>query len=61
MKHREFKAHGFRFAIVGSNNNNFKWQAIVFDTDYNAWVRICYYANTQNELKDFVKECYKSF
>lgn len=61
MKHREFTAHGLKFAIVDSNNSNFKWQAMVFDTHYNAWVRTCYYSNTQNELKDDVKEYYMSF
>lgn len=56
MKHREFTAHGVKFAIVESNNANFKWQAMVFDKNYNAWVRTRYYANTQEELKENIKE-----
>lgn len=53
---REFKVNDVQFAIVESNNADYRWQAMVFDTHYNAWVCTKYYANTQTELKDKVKE-----
>lgn len=58
MKNREFKVNGKRYAIVESNASYVvgKWQAKVFDTRYNAWVCTCFYANTQAELKEKVKD-----
>lgn len=56
MKNREFKVNGKKYYIVESNNAYWKWQAIVFDTKYNGWVRTSYYANTQAELKEEVRE-----
>ena len=56
MKNREFKANKERYYIVESNNANWKWQAIKFDTVLKAWIRTIYYANTQAELKEIVRE-----
>ena len=58
MKNREFKANGKRYTIVESNAiyAGGKWQAMLFDTRYNAWLRTNHYANTQSELKEKVKE-----
>lgn len=58
MKNREFKAGGKRYAIVESNAiyAGGKWQAMLFDTRYNAWVRTSFYANTQSELKEKVRD-----
>ena len=58
MKNREFTANGVKFVIVESNNADWKWQAMRYDTKYNGWVRIMYYANTQSELKEIIKEMY---
>lgn len=60
MKHREFKVNNVKFTIVESNNADYRWQAMVFDTHCNAWVRTSYYANTQSELKEKVEECYEN-
>lgn len=58
MKNREFKANGKRYAIVESNAtfSRGKWQAMLLDTESNMWVRMMYYANTQSELKEKVKD-----
>ena len=61
MKNRNFKANGKRYCIVESNAtfSGGKWQAMVLDTECNMWVRTMYYANTQAELKEKVKDCEK--
>lgn len=59
MKNRDFRANGNKYCVVESNNTNWKWQAILFEKAYNAWVRTNHYANTQVELKEKVKEYWK--
>ena len=61
MRNREFKANGKRYTIIESNAtfSRCKWQAMVLDTVRNMWVRTMYYANTQAELKEKVKDCEK--
>ena len=58
MKNRNFKANGKRYCIVESNAtfSKGKWQAMLFDTERNMWVRTMYYDNTQSELKEKVKD-----
>lgn len=61
MKNRNFKVNGKRFTIIESNATygKGKWQAMLLDTERNMWVRTMYYANTQDELKEKVKDCEK--
>ena len=58
MKNRNFKVNGKRFTIIESNATcgKGKWQAMLFDTERNMWVRTMYYDNTQAELKEKVKD-----
>ena len=58
MKNRDFKARGKMYTIVESNAtfSRGKWQAMLFDTERNMWVRTMYYDNTQSELKEKVKD-----
>ena len=48
MKNRNFKVNGKRFTIIESNATcgKGKWQAMLFDTERNMWVRTMYYDNT---------------
>ena len=58
MKNRNFKVNGKRYTIIESNAtlSRGKWQAMLFDTERNMWVRTLYYGNTQAELKEKVKD-----
>ena len=57
-KNREFKANGKSYTIIESNAtfSRGKWQAMFLDTERDMWVRTMYYANTQSELKEKVKD-----
>ena len=55
MKDRDFKVNGKRYSMIATGAELMKWQAIVFDTSYNAWTKTCYYGRTQQELKEIVK------
>ena len=57
-KNREFKANGKSYTIIESNAtfSRGKWQAMFLDTERDMWVRTMYYANTQFELKEKVKD-----
>lgn len=55
---RNFKVNGTEFTIALSNRFDYKWQALMFNKRFNAWVRTSYYSNTQIGLKELVKENY---
>lgn len=57
-ENRNFKVNGKRYTIIESNAtfSRGKWQAMLFDTERNMWVKTMYYANTQTELKEKVKD-----
>ena len=57
-ENRNFKVNGKRYTIIESNAtfSKGKWQAMLLDTERDMWVRTVYYADTQAELKEKVKD-----
>ena len=57
-ENRNFKVNGKRYTIIESNAtfSRGKWQAMLIDTERNMCVRTLYYADTQAELKEKVKD-----
>ena len=60
-ENRNFRARGKMYTIIESNApfSRGKWLALVLDTERKMWVKTMYYANTQTELKEKVKDCEK--